>query len=482
MSIPWIPHEYQKRVLKFAVSRLCAALFLTPGLGKTAIMYALLAVFKRKKLLKGAVVVAPRRPAVSVWTNEAEKWTDFEHLDVCLLHGPHKGRSVLERHDVYILTYEGFIWLIEEGHLHRMVKAGWVNVLIFDELSKMKNAKSVRFKTIKKILHLFEYRYGLTGSPASNGLMGLFGQIYSLDMGKALGQYITHYRASFFTPVGDRDFPTWVPQAGAEEIIYARLKNVAIRVDARDHLKLPKLIRNVIKVDMPPAARKVYDQLENEMLAVFDQGPKAPKKIVAAATASAVSGKLHQMANGAVYDNPVDPETGIPRAGARTWNLVHDEKLDALEDLIEELQGQQLLVAYWFGHDLERILKRLGKTTPFIGSQTSDKQALAYEKAWNAGEIPVLLGQPASMGHGMNLQGSSAFNVCWFDNTFDFELFDQFNSRLERQGNKAETMFVHQIVARDTVDEAILAAQSSKKRGQDALHDALNVYRNKRRK
>jgi hypothetical protein len=217
--------------------------------------------------------------------------------------------------------------------------------------------------------------------------------------------------------------------------------------------------------------------MEDELFAELEGA-----ELVTAVTAAAASMKCRQITSGAVYRDKVDPITGIPRTGKREWRHVHDLKIEAVQDLIEEMQGEQLLIAYEFGHERERLLAALGADTPCIGGGTSDKKALEYERAWNAGEIPVLLGHPASMGHGLNFQKSGAHNILFVSGTWDYENYDQFIRRLLRQGNKSARLFVHQLVCRDTIDQAVVASNKSKKRGQDEFHDALNSYRQRRQK
>ncbi len=477
-SRPWVPHKYQKKSVRWLLEHDAAALFLDPGLGKTSITYAALASLKEAELLRGAVVVAPRRPAVSVWPSEHEKWSEFSDLKVVLLHGDHKDKAVLERADVYVVTYEGFQWLTSSGHLDKLLKKKWLDTLIFDELSKLKHPSTSRFKRLKPWLAKFARRWGLTGSPAPNGLMDLFGQAYVLDRGAALGQYVTHFRAAYFTPQGKYQgdpYPVWTPKEGAEDAIYARMANLALRIDAEDHLELPQLILNPIKCELPPALRKQYKQMEEEMFAELEG------QVVTAATAATVSMKCRQLTSGAIYEDLIDANTGEPRVGKRKWLPLHDLKIELLLDLIDELQGQQLLIAYEYQHESARIAKALNprkpEEVPCIGGGVSDKKALAWEAAWNAGQLPVLMGHPQSMGHGLNLQGSGAHNVCWFSGTWDYELYDQFIRRLKRQGNTAKHVFVHHLIARDTVDEAVLIAMQRKRKGQNALLDALKNFR-----
>jgi len=478
----WVPHKGQKLALKYVLERNSAALFLDPGFGKTSISYAALKVLKNQKLLQGALVIAPRRPAVSTWPDEQARWAEFEGLSVCVVRGPKRDQLLAKRHDVYIVTYEGFDWLIKSGHLKELLKKRWLCTLVIDELSKLKNHNSVRHKNVAAWGDRFKRRWGLTGSPASNGLLNLFGELYVLDSGKALGKYFTHYRALYFTPVNpDADFPRFEPAPGAEKLIYEAIKPTALRLDAADYYEMPQFVPNLLKATLEPEHQEIYDAMEDEMIAFLDE-----QNVVTATTVAAAAMKCQQIASGAIYEDKVDPITGMPRGGKRKWDAIHDTKLELLGDLIDSLEGQQLLLAYWFGHDLVRIqemLKKLyGEEMPSIGSHTSDKNAVAYEKAWNAGTLPIMLCQPASVGHGMNFQRGNAYNLCWYTMpNFDFEVYDQFNRRLRRQGNKAKNVFAHHLIIKGTVDEAQYAAMNSKRRGQDRLFDALKVIRGRRR-
>jgi SNF2-related domain len=470
----WKPHKYQTRALKFLLERLSAGLFLDPGLGKTSITYAAIKALKTQGLHEGTLVVAPRRPAVMVWRQEQARWKEFSEISVGLVHGS-KRQAVLDQPlDVYVTTYDGLLWMIESGELKRMVRAGRIRNIVFDELSKVKNTHTKRFKLIKRVLHLFDRRWGLTGSPAANGLMDLFGECFSLDLGHALGKFITHFRAQYFDAFGDEMHPQYTPKPGAEEAIFARIANLALRIDAKDHLKLPTLIPHAIKVDLPDAVRAKYEMMEDELFVELDN------QLFTANGAASLSMKCRQLASGALYEDRVDPETGQPRAGKRKYAILHDEKLDALGDLIDELQGQQLFIGYYFGHDLERIRARFGDI-PAIGGGTSDKRALEIEEAWNNGWITELLGQPASVGHGLNFQRSSAGHIAVFSPTWNYEEYDQFIRRLLRQGNKSLRIMLHQFMARDTVDEAVYIAMHRKGALQDRLHDALKNYHRKRK-
>lgn len=474
---PWKPHTYQKRAMKFLLEHASAALFLDPGLGKTSITLGAIKVLKQKKLVSKVLIIAPLRVCHSVWPAEVEKWKDFEGLTVEVLHGPKKQEALEREADVYLINPEGLDWLLAttktrtpsgktkvEVNVRRFKQLGF-DTLVIDELSKFKHTSSGRFKALKQVHHLFDRRWGLTGSPAANGLMDLFGQCFILDQGRTLGPYITHYRNKFFLP-----HPSgfgWILREGADEEIYERVQPLALRMAADDYLDLPKLIPNHIRVDLPAKARKIYDQLEADMLAQVDG------KVITAANAAAASTKCRQVANGGVYLDPDILKLLKEPKSKREWTNLHTVKLDALEDLIEELAGSPLLVAYDFEHDLDRLKGRFGKDIPYIGGGVSAKRSKELEQAWNRGELPYLFGHPASIGHGLNLQEGDAHHVCWHSLTWDFELYDQFIRRVLRQGNKHQKVFVHHLIARDTVDEPMLWSLSSKRKGQNALFDAL---------
>lgn len=451
------------------MSRPAAALFLDPGAGKTSITYAAVKVLKNEGFFAGALVLAPLRPATSTWPAEQRDWIDFHGIDVVVLYGKDKEQLVRERHDVYVINYEGLGWLIDSGHLKTLLKKKWIDTLVFDELTKMKNAgkKAVRRNLLWKWLPRFARRWGLTGSPAANGLIHLFGQVNVLDLGAAFGPFITHFRNMFFTPIGEWN---WVLKEGGEELIYERIAPIALRMEMSSGAKVPTQTTNIIKIALPKSARDAYDEMEEKMLTILESD------LITAGTAGAVYGKCCQIATGAVFKSLVDPITGEARAvgSKREWYNVHDEKMDALEELVEELQGQQVLIGYWYQHDLEKLRKRFGVKTPYIGSGVSVKQALYTEAAWNAGDLPYMFGHPASMGHGLNMQKSSAHHVAWYTSTPDYELTDQFIRRLRRRGNKSKTVYSHHIVAERTVETwGIMPSLRNRARTQDGMFVAL---------
>lgn len=486
-SKPWVPHAYQKRGIKFLLEHAAAGLLFSPGMGKTAITLAAFKILKKAKRASKMLVIAPLKPCYLVWPKEVVKWTDFHGLRIVVLHGPKKDEALMEDADVYVINSEGLPWLLDSTKTKTRAGRTRVDVnpaafaklgfdtLCIDELSKMKHPNTSRFKALKQVLHTFKRRWGLTGSPSANGLMDLFGECYVLDLGKALGPYITHYRNQFFTQVDKQGF-VWVPKKGSEAQIYARLKPLMLRFGAEDYLDMPDLIEHDISVELPPVARELYDRLEDAMIAAIDE------RVVTAANAAVASNKCSQVAAGGIYLDPdVAPLLRVQK-GKREWALIHDEKTDALEDLIDELQGQQLLIAYEYNHDLERIAARFKAAVTVLGKGVSPKDMVEYERAWNAGEIVNLAIQPASGAHGLNLQGASAAHVCWYTPTWNYELYDQLVRRLRRQGTNATRIWSHRIIAKDTVDEDRVAALTRKERGQNALFAALNARIIKRRK
>lgn len=492
-AVDWRPHKYQRRAVKFLLEHAAGALFLDPGLGKTSTTLAALKVLIEKGTAERTLLIAPLRVCHSVWPREIKKWADFNELRAVVLHGPKKDELLLQPADIYVINPDGLPWLLQAEKTRNVltgkVKVGvdlkrWkkleFDTLVVDELSKFKDTSTQRFKMLKQVLPYFDRRWGLTGSPAPNGLLDLFGQCFVLDQGNALGRFVTHYRSKYFTPSWDGY--SWDLNEGAEKEIYKKLKPLVLRMAAEDYLEMPKLIENTVHVDLPADARRAYDRLEDSLFVEFKE------KTVVAANAAVASMKCRQFANGGVYVDDSVLASGRPvwelfakKKPKREWVTVHEEKLEAIAELVDELQGEPLLIAYDFEHDLERLKERLGKKTPHIGGGTTTKAAREIENLWNAGKLPVLLGHPQSLAHGLNLQGAGR-HIAWHSLTWNFELYDQFNRRVYRQGQKASRVFVHHIVAVDTVDEAVMTALKAKRKGQQALFDALQARRTKARK
>lgn len=319
---------------------------------------------------------------------------------------------------------------------------------MIDELSSFKSHKAKRFKALKKVRPMVRRIVGLTGTPAPNGLIDLWAEIGLLDMGQRLGRFIGGYRERFFVPdKRSREMIfSYKPRQGAEEAIYELISDICIRMKAADYLEMPECIYNRVEVTMNEKERKLYQQLERDMLIPFEDGD------IDAVNAAGLSNKLMQMANGAVYD-----ENGVVKH-------IHDRKLEALEDLVEAANGKPVLIAYWYKHDLERIKKYVSA----VELDTAEDM-----KKWNAGEIPVAVIHPASAGHGLNLQAGGS-TLIWFGLTWSLELYQQMNARLWRQGQK-ETVVIHHLTAKGTLDERVMEALEKKDCGQSVLVDAVKA-------
>lgn len=465
----WKPHGYQKKAVKFLLSHAAAIALLDPGLGKTSITLATFDILQKEKIAERMFVIAPLRVAHQVWPTEVAEWADFQHMKVGVLHGKDKDKILenYEDYDILVINPEGLDWLVGKHNMAFLRKVFRNTVLTVDELTRFKKATGKRFKLLKSILGLFCRRYGLTGTPAPNGLLDLFGQVYVIDEGRALGRYITHYKREFFRPLDPNGWK-WAPQPGAEERIYAALAPLAIRMAAADYLELPELIELRHTIELPADIRKLYDKLEDELVASHQRGD------IVAGNAAAASTKCRQICNGAVYVD--DDIASLVDGKKRTVLELHTLKLDALEELLEDLQGNPLLLGYEFNHDLDRILKRF-PNTPYIGKGVSAKEGARIEAAWNRGELPFLPAHPASAGHGLNLQKGQAHHVGWFGPTWNFELWDQFIRRVLRQGNQNKRVFNHVFVAKNTVDMVALYDKHRKGSSQEKFFEGLLAMR-----
>jgi len=438
----WTPSPGQLGAVDFLATHRNAAVWADPGAGKTSITLTAFADLQQAGMVNKMLVLAPLRVCQLVWRQEVAKWNHTRHLKVVVLHGDKKDAKLLEDGDIFLVNYEGLEWLASKFKGRRLP----FDVIVADELTKLKNWKSKRFKAIKPFLNSIPYKWGLTGTPAPNGYLDLFGQFLFLDGGATLGHYYTHYRDQYFQPGWDGF--TWDIRNGAEEEIEKRIAPIVYRLPYTD---LPEFIDDPRYLQLDAAATKKYKTMQAAALVELEG------TTVTAANAAAVHAKLRQMANGAVYSSePQRP--GKPRE----WLHVHDAKLDALEELVEELNGKPLLVAYSFHHDLERIRARLGKDIPHLGAGVTEKTATELQDKWNRNELPILLCHPDSVGHGLNLQQGNAAHICWFSADFNLELYDQFRRRIWRQGNKSECIFNHRLIVKGTIDELVYAALEDK--------------------
>ena len=446
------PHSYQTYAVRYIEDHPVAAVLLDMGLGKTSITLTalnnlLFDSFEAHRIL----VVAPLRVARDTWPAEIQKWDHLSLLTCSVAVGTEAERraALLRRADICMINRENVQWLIEESGVPFDF-----DTVVVDELSSFKSHRTKRFRALMKIRPRVRRIIGLTGTPSANGLMDLWAEYRLLDMGQRLGRFIGQYRTDYFLPdkrSGQVVF-TYKPLPGAEEAIYRRIADITISMKSADHLRMPKLISSECEVRLSEEERARYNDLKKDLVLRLPDGE------ITAANAAALSNKLSQMANGAVYDD----------AGGTIH--IHGRKLDALEDLIEAANGKPVLVAYWFKHDFAGISERLRKLhIPFSPLDTPESI-----RRWNAGELPVALVHPASAGHGLNLQ-SGGSTIIWFGLTWSLELYQQTNARLWRQGQTADTVVVQHIVTKGTIDGRICRALSAKDRTQSALIEAVKA-------
>lgn len=446
------PHEYQRFVINYIKQNPIAAVFLDMGLGKTSItLTALNDLLFDSFDVHRILVVAPLRVARNTWSSEIRKWEHLQDLQYSIVVGTEKERmSALEkRADIYIINRENVQWLVEKSG-----KKFDYDMVVVDELSSFKNHEAKRFRAFMKVRPKVKRIVGLTGTPSSNGLMDLFAEFKLLDMGERLGRFIGAYRANFFRPdkMNGPIVYSYKPIPGAENMIYNRISDITISMKATDYLKMPELISSRYEVQMDDAEKQKYEEFKKDLVLEIEDGE------ITAANAASLSGKLSQMANGAVYSDDL------------TVMQIHDRKLDALEDIIEAANGMPVLVVYWFKHDLTRITERLRKLKVIYHKLDSDESI----RKWNEKELQVGLIHPASAGHGLNLQ-SGGSTMVWFGLTWSLELYQQTVARLWRQGQTENTVVIQHIVTAGTIDERILKALEQKDNTQSALIDAVKA-------
>lgn len=447
------PHDYQKYAINFIKENPIAAVLLDMGLGKTSITLTaindlLFDSFDVRKVL----VIAPLRVARDTWIAEVDKWDHLRHLICSVAVGTEVERkaALRKKAHIYIINRENVSWLIEDSGIPFDF-----DMVVIDELSSFKNGKAKRFKSLLKVRPLVKRIVGLTGTPAGNGLMDLWAEFRVLDMGKRLGRFISNYRLNYFTPDkrNGQIVYSYKPLPFAEQAIYDAISDITISMKSTDHLKMPELVSTAYPVVMSDAETRTYEDFKSEYVMKLGKD-----KEITAANAAVLCGKLTQMANGAIYD-----ESG-------ECHLIHDRKLDALEDIIEAANGKPLLVAYWYQSDCDRIEKRLHELRiPFSRMDSSESI-----RRWNSGELPVALIHPASAGHGLNLQ-SGGSTIVWFGMTWSLELYSQTNARLWRQGQISDTVVVMHIITAGTIDEDIMKALQRKEKTQSALIAAVKA-------
>ena len=442
----YIPYSYQEYALKFILNSKAAGIFLDCGLGKTVITLTAIAELMHNRFeISKALVIAPLRVAENVWDVEAKKWGHLKHLRVAKVLGSEKKRiqALNTNADIYVINRENTKWLVD------YYKKDWpFDMLVLDELSSFKSHRAKRFKALRKVRPLCKRVVGLTGTPAPNGLIDLWAQVYLLDSGQRLGKTISGYRERYFLPDKRNQHVifSYKPREGAEEAIYKKLSDICISMKNREYQTLPERMDKILGINLSPKVLEQYRQLERDLLLPLLEGD------IVAGSAAVLTNKLLQITGGAVYDEE------------KKVQILHDEKLKALEDLVEATNGKPVLVYYNYRHELERIQKQFLCRVLDTAKDMED---------WNKGEIPVMLAHPASAGHGLNLQNGGS-TIIWFGLPWSLELYQQANARIHRQGQK-NTVVVHHLVAKETIDEDVMQVLAKKQAGQEALLQAVKA-------
>lgn len=455
-------HPYQRQAVDHIMDKPHSALFLEMGLGKTvSSLTAINRLIYEELEIRNVLVIAPKRVAESVWDAEIQKWDHLGHLTTSKVIGTAKQRKAAlnKKADIYLLGRDNVAWLcgLYGGSMLPF------DMLIIDELSSFKNPQSQRFKALRGVQPSFSRVVGLTGTPAPNGLIDLWSQVYLLDRGERLGKFITRYREQYFSP-GRRNghiVYNYKLQESATERIHEQIGDICMSMKAKDYLDLPPRIDNIIEIPFSEELQKKYNDFEKEKVLELFESKEADGEDsgIYAVNAAALSNKLLQFANGAIYDENKD------------WHEVHNLKIEALKDIIEDANGKSVLIAWTFRHDLYRLQKALKKYKPRELKEDKDI------KDWNAGKIQVMMMHPASGGHGLNLQDGGNI-IVWFGQTWSLELEQQFNARLDRQGQK-NAVIINKLCAKNTIDLQVIKAQEGKAAGQNALMEAVKALKDK---
>ena len=446
------PYEYQKRGQKWILEHPYCALLMEMGLGKTIVTLTALQELIDECEISRVLVVAPKKVAETTWTTEANKWNHLKDMRVAKVMGTEKQRKIAlaGKADIYVIGRDNFAWLVG-------LYAGQLpfDVLVIDELTSFKNSKSQRFKAMRIARAGVQRVIGLTGTPAPNGLIDLWGQMYCIDMGERLGKSVTKYRETYFeTHRWNNIVVRCDVKKGCEEVIRSRIADICLSMQARDYLQLPDLLIHNVPVELSPATMSAYNKFEREKVLEFKQEHDGEPTNILANSAAGLMNKLAQFANGAVYDED------------RNIHEIHSEKVDKLAEIVEAANGNSVLVFYQFKHDIPRIAKKLKGYR--VEVYEGEKQLLD----WNAGKIDVLLAHPASTAYGLNMQQGGHY-IVWFGTGWDLELFQQANARLHRQGQK-HPVTVYKLIGTHTVDERASASLENKKVKQQSLLDSLN--------
>jgi len=441
----FVPHKYQQYAIDFLLKHEQAGLFLDMGLGKTVITLTALDILKKRGEINKVLVVAPKIVAENVWRQEPQKWDHLQDLTFSYILGSSKKRekALKTQADIYVVTRDNVAWLVD------YLKDTWFfDTLVLDELSSFKNHQSKRFKKLKLVRPLVKRVIGLTGTPIPNGYMDLWSEMYLLDMGERLEKYITRYRRKYFYEINRWSFIDYKLMPGADKIIDKKISDICLSMKAKDYLKLKKPQVIDVKVHLNSKEMKAYKEMEKEAVLAIDE------EVITATSAGIVVNKLLQLANGAVYIGD-----------QKNYKIIHSRKLEALEELIEQAAGENVIVYYNYQHDKDRILAKF-----------SEARVLKNEKDvedWNAGKIKILVAHPASTGHGLNLQDGGSIAI-WFGLNWSLELYQQANARLYRQGQK-NTVRIYRIIAENTIDNRVLDVLNGKNIRQEELLSQLRA-------
>lgn len=458
-SLPpsWHPRDYQERAVGLAVAQACLGLLLSPGRGKTTIIYCALSILLQQRLMKRALVVAPLRVCYNVWPRQKDSWREFQHLRVAILHGKNK-EQVLQSldYDIACINPEGLDWLCSDPKRESWVRDNF-DVLIVDESMKFKNSGTKRFKFMRKFVQYFRRRYILTGTFTPNGLLDLFGQIYILDEGASLGRFITHFKSKYFYPIDYLGY-TVAPHAWAVDEIARKIAPLTLVLTGKEGLGLPDMAFNDILVELPPAARRLYKEMENTMIMTMENDQ------VVAANAAVASSKCRQVANGGIYSSVTQ--------GA--WTSVHDAKIEALQSLIEELSGESLLIVYEFTFDKDRIQMKIPDVRCLTtGHAERDSREIAD---FSSGKTRLGMGQFSSISLGIDGLQNSCHHVCLYGLTWNLQDYLQVLDRVHRSGQKYPVT-IHRIIAQDTIDERVLRVLGDKDATQENFLTVLKTMR-----
>lgn len=446
------PYDYQRTAMRWIIDNPRCGLFLDMGLGKTVSTLTAIQELIDDCEIRKTLVVAPKKVAETTWTTEAAKWDHLQGLKVAKVMGSEKQRKLAlsEKADVYVIGRDNFVWLVGQygGRLP-------FDVLVIDELTSFKNSKSQRFKAMRLATPAVSRVIGLTGTPAPNGLIDLWGQMYCIDMGERLGKSVSRYRETHFeTHRWNNIVVRCDVKKGHEEIIRDSISDICLSMQAKDYLQLPDMMVHTVSVELSPASMAAYNKFEREKVLEFKQDHEGEQTNILANSAAGLMNKLAQFANGAVYD------------GEKNTHEIHSEKVDKLAEIVEAANGSSVLVFYQFKHDIPRIMKKLKGYR--VEVYEGEKQLLD----WNSGKIDVLLAHPASTAYGLNMQ-QGGHNIVWFGTGWDLELFQQANARLHRQGQRHPVM-VYKLIGAHTIDERASASLENKKSKQQSLLDGLN--------